>query len=156
MECRSKHEELREEAGERRDTSQREQCQRHNEGQVRVCAVESVVSVAVGTSGLLFNDADDAEYCQVCNHIDCQVINQRGDTLSAVGQCAKHQITGLRDTTVSHESFHVFLQYGKEVSYGDCDYDDNAQHQAPVFYHLCENLHHDGCQRKGCSTFGYL
>ena len=63
VECSSKHEELAEESGERRNTCQGEQGQSHDHGQLWVGLVQAVVVGALQfTVSMMFYGSNDTEY----------------------------------------------------------------------------------------------
>ena len=150
MEGRGKHEELREESGKGRDARQREERERHAEGQARIGLVESRIGGAAGLAArVLLDGADDAEHRKVGRYVDNHVIDQRGHALAAARQRAKHNVARLRDAAVGHEALQVGLQYGKHVAHRDGKHGDDTQQQAPVVHHAAEHLEQHGGHGKG-------
>ena len=148
-----KYEELAEEAGKRWNTCQREQGQGHDHGEFRIGLVEAVVIVTSQLAmGVVLYGCDYTEYAEVGHDINHHVVNQRSHALRSACQYGQHDVAGLRDTTECHEALQLALAHGKQVTDGDGRYNDDAEHQAPMFGHRTEYLYQDyHGSKSGCS-----
>lgn len=121
IDTRHEHEELREHAGERGDATKGEQGERHEEAQLGVGGIESIVVANLGLAAIvLLHHGDDGEHGHVGYHVDENVIDQcRCAHLPVVANSGQHDVASLRDGAESHEAFQFGLSDGKEVGDGD-------------------------------------
>ena len=155
MEGGGEDEELREEAGKRRDTCQGEQGQGHEEGQFRVGAVEAVVLVElelVRTDGY---DGDDGEHAEVRKEVDEYIVDQGGHTLGGAADGTQQDVARLRDAGEGHEAFQVFLTHREEVGQGDGGDDDPVEGFLPLADQGGEDFKEEGRQHEGGRAFGH-
>ena len=112
-------EELREETCEGRNTSQREQAERHNKRELGIGAVKSIVIVNADESAVLLYDIHHCECPHVGCHIDKKIENHGCHALRCAAHEGEHEVTGLRDGRECHKTLEVFLTNGEEVGNGD-------------------------------------
>lgn len=149
-------EELREESGKRGNTGQGEEAERHEEGQLRVGAVQAVVVVDVDFPAVLLDDVDDGKGTEVGDHVDQQVEDERGHALCRSAHDGQYEVAGLADGGEGHEALEVLLPDGEEVGDGDGGDDDPEETDAPHAEERfrAEDLHEDGHEHKGCRALG--
>ena len=119
LESGHEDEELGEEAGERRDTCQGEQAKRHEERELGVSLVESVVVVDANLAGVLLNRGHHNEGAEVGGHVDEEVEHEGGHALRRAVHHAENEVTCLRNGGEGHEALEVLLTNGEEVGDGD-------------------------------------
>ena len=96
--------------------------------------------------------SDNSEHGQIGYYIYCDVIYQRSCSLGAACHHSQHDVAGLRDTAVGHETLHVVLKDSEDICQCYCGY-YHAEHQFPAVGHLCEHFSQDAHQREGCGSF---
>ena len=150
--CRE-DEELREEARKRRDACQREQCQCHQERQLRISGIQPVIVFKCELACPQCHNRDNGKYGKIGKHIYQHVVYQRRHTLCASADDTQHDVTCLRDTGESHQPLQVLLAQGEEV--GNCDGgDDNpVQHFLPLLHHRSEYLDENSHQHESGRAF---
>ena len=156
LESSHEDEELGEEAGERRDTCQGEQAKRHEERELGVGLVESVVVVDANLAGVLLNRGHHNEGAEVGGHVDEEVEHEGGHALRRAVHHAENEVTSLRNGGESHKALEVLLANGEEVGDGDRGDDDPEEPHVPRLNEGAgaEGFHQHGHQHEGGRAFG--
>ena len=144
-------EELREEACKRGNTSEGEEAEGHEEGQLGIGLVEPVVVVHTDFSAVLLNNMEHGESAEVGCHVDEEIEDEGGHALRSAAHDAEHEVACLRDGGEGHEALEIFLANGKEVGNRDGSKDDPEEAHAPHALEGfgAEELHEDGHEHEG-------
>ena len=151
-----KDEELREHARKRGNAAQREEGERHEEAQLRIGGVETVVvaDLRLATIVLLYH-GDDGEDRHVGHHVDEDVVGEGGGThLPARAHGSQHDVASLGDGAEGHEPLELILSDGEEVGDGDGEHHHDHHQYLPVHDHRAKDMVEDGEEREGCRTLG--
>ena len=94
--CSHEHEELGEHTCKRRNTTEREQGQRHDETQTGIGLVEAIISIHTDhTAIVLLDGGDDGEDSQVGYNINEHVVAQSRHAHCGITNHSQHDVTGL-------------------------------------------------------------
>lgn len=119
MERSHEDKELGEEACERRYSRKREQAQGHEERELGVCLIETVVFAYTYLAAVLFHRIDNRKCTEVGCKVYKKVEHQGCHALGSAGNYAEHEVACLRNCGERHESFDVVLAKCKEVGNGN-------------------------------------
>ena len=131
MDSRSKNEEFAEKSGKGRNSRQREHRQHHNDTQLGIGFVQTVIVVHSYFSTTTLNRRYHTECSQVGEYVHQHIVNQRSHTLCRTCYNTQHNISCLRDRRESQKAFQILLTNSEQVTHCNGQYDQSPHDTLP-------------------------